>query len=218
MNQTILFVIIAVIAYFVGAIPFGMLYASARGVDIRKVGSGNIGATNVARQFGFVGGFLPVFLLDMLKGALPVLAIRLLNVHVFASGVLGADIAMLIAGILAILGHTFPVYIGFKGGKGVATTAGVFLALAPISCAAALGIFLVVFLVSRIVSLSSITAAFCLPFIVYFLEKGRVSIFVLSILVAVLLIYLHKSNIKKLLKGEEKPFEFGKKKEEAKKE
>lgn len=217
MNEIVLFSIIAVAAYLIGAIPFGMIYAAARGVDIRKVGSGNIGATNVARQFGFVGGFLPVFLLDALKGAAPVLAMRFLNVHIFDSGVLGADLAMLIAGVLAILGHTFPVYIGFKGGKGVATSAGVFLGLAPLMLAAALCIFLVIFLIFRIVSVGSIIAAFSLPFLSFFLEKGRVSVLVLSIIVALLLIFLHKSNIKKLLKGEEKPFEFGKKKAEEKK-
>ena len=195
----VVFILVAILAYFIGAIPFGLIYARIRGVDIRKTGSGNIGATNVARQFGFMGGFVPIFLLDMMKGALPVLAVFLAGVNGFDK-----DIAMLITGVLAILGHTFPIYLKFKGGKGVATTAGVFLVIAPIPFLVAFAIFLLLYATTKVVAIGSITAAFCLPFAVYFLAPGRTIVFIVSIVLAALLIFLHRSNIARLINGEKK--------------
>lgn len=208
------FFIIAVGAYFVGGIPFGFLYAKMRGVDIRTVGSGNIGATNVARQFGFLGGFVPVFLLDVLKGAAPVLTMKLLNIdflEIFSgspSGDVGKDLAMLVAGIVVILGNMFPIYLKFKGGKGVATSAGVFLSLATIPGLASLGVFLVVFFITMIwekkgiVAIASMVAGFSLPFTIHFLYPDHIVIFILGVVVAVLFVFSHRSNIAKMIKGE----------------
>ena len=144
------------VSYLAGAIPFGLLIArQLKGIDIRSVGSGNIGATNVGRLLGF-RFFLLVFALDLLKGLIPTLglplALRSLGVPV------SADLPVLI-GLAAILGHNFPVYLGFKGGKGVATSLGVLLALDPVACGVAAVGFFAVFLLCRYVSLSSIAGS-----------------------------------------------------------
>lgn len=207
--------LIVIGAYFLGAVPFGLVYSLARGFDIRTFGSGNIGATNVGRKFGFVGGFVPVFLLDVIKGAIPVLVVRIIGLKVLPDPVMGADLAMLAAGFAAILGHTFPVYLKFKGGKGVATTAGVFAVLSPVLFAIGIGVFLVMFLITRIVSVSSMLAGVSLAVGAYLVEPSRPLLLWLTIPLALLVIFLHRSNIQKLLKGEEKRFEFGKKKKEA---
>ncbi len=195
----ILFIAIAVLAYLAGAIPFGLIYSKIRGVDIRKVGSGNIGATNVGRQFGFLGGFLPVFVFDALKGAWAVVVVRI-------AGVQGMDteLAMLIVAILAIVGHMFPVYLGFKGGKGVATAAGAFLALAPLHAAIALVVFLIFFFATKkTVAVGSIAAAIAFPGSVAVVkppfETLGIYSLVVSIVAGVLIIVAHRSNIKKLL-------------------
>lgn len=140
----IILIIFSISAYLIGAIPFGLLYSLLRGVDIRKVGSKNIGATNVSRQFGFVGGFLPVFLLDLLKGALPVYFSR-----IFIQGPIPQDIVLVVVGLMAIIGHMFPVYLAFKGGKGVATTLGVFLLIAPFEALIGGIAFLIVLFTAR---------------------------------------------------------------------
>ena len=142
--------------YLIGAIPFGYLvYRWATGIDIRTVGSGNIGATNVGRLLGF-RYFVLVFVLDVLKGFVPVLGVPLALRSLGLSP--PADLRFFVA-LAAILGHNFPVYLGFKGGKGVATSLGALLALEPLSCAAAAVGFFVVFFLTRYVSLSSIAGA-----------------------------------------------------------
>jgi glycerol-3-phosphate acyltransferase PlsY len=200
--QIIVFVILCICAYLVGAIPFGLIYSKIRGVDIRKTGSGNIGATNVGRAFGFWGGFVPVFLFDGVKGALPVLLVRFIGVDG-----LHPELAMIIAGTSAILGHLFPVYLKFKGGKGVATSAGVFLSIAPFHTAVVLVIFLIIYLITKIVAIASIVAAVALPLSIAFIkpEWASLSIYtlVVSIALSVLIIISHRSNIKKLLKKED---------------
>jgi glycerol-3-phosphate acyltransferase PlsY len=195
-------ILVAAAAYFLGAIPFGYVYAKVRGVDIRKVGSGNIGATNVSRQFGFWGGFVPVFVLDFLKGAIPVVIVRLIP-PVPAD----LDICMLIVGMAAILGHLFPVYLKFKGGKGVATAAGVFMFIAPIPVAIALGVFLLLYLITKTVAVGSIAAAIVLPVAIALLEPQRIIVLIVAIAAAILIIVMHRSNIAKL---------FGKKDDENK--
>jgi acyl phosphate:glycerol-3-phosphate acyltransferase len=225
------FIVIAVVSYLIGAIPFGLLYGFARGVDIRKVGSKNIGATNVSRQFGFLGGFVPVFILDFLKGTIPVLIVRFSGV-VIDPGLL--DISMLIVGILAIVGHMFPVYIGFKGGKGVATTAGAFLAIVPIEALICLLVFLFTLLVARAITIlnekpknkktkakasfikllfsdlqknvgiSSVVAAVFLPISILVLESHRIVLLVIAFIIAALLVFQHRSNLAKLFQGDKK--------------
>ena len=155
MSGVLLLSLVVVGAYFLGAIPFGWLVARARAVDILRVGSGNIGATNVAREVGMGWGLL-VFLLDSAKGAVPVLL----------AGRLGpmSDIEMpphgveVLAGVAAFLGHLFPIYLGFRGGKGVATGAGVAVALVPIITLIALATWGLTLALTRYVSIASIFA------------------------------------------------------------
>ncbi|OHD54776.1 MAG: acyl-phosphate glycerol 3-phosphate acyltransferase [Spirochaetes bacterium GWF1_51_8] len=198
-------------AYLFGSIPFGLIYSKMRGVDIRKVGSGNIGATNVGRQFGFWGGFVPIFILDCLKGAIPVLIVRLI-------GTVAADLdlSMMIVGMASILGHLFPVYVKFKGGKGVATAAGVFLVIAPIPCAIAIGVFLLLYLITKVVAIGSIVAAIALPITIVILEPHRTVVMVVTIAAALLIIVMHRSNIAKLISGKKDGDKSAEKTEEKK--
>ncbi|MGA2141499.1 MAG: glycerol-3-phosphate acyltransferase [Brevinematales bacterium] len=212
--DVILIIAAGVFSYLLGSVPFGLVYSLARGVDIRKVGSKNIGATNVSRQFGFALGFVPVFILDLAKGALPVfLAASYIHTP------LGRDGIMVLTGIMAIAGHMFPVYLGFRCGKGVATALGVFILIAPYEIAMCLPVFIIVLLLMRFidpsrksepffknmqkgVGLSSCAAAVALPISVFILESPRILILVISILVALLLVYRHRSNLVKIFKGD----------------
>jgi glycerol-3-phosphate acyltransferase PlsY len=196
-------------AYLAGSVPFGLLVArAAQGIDIREHGSKNIGATNVTRVLGWKWGAL-CFGLDVLKGALPVV---LPNVVLAASDPnrIHWQVA---AGLLAILGHMFPVWLGFKGGKGVATALGVVVMLANWKATAiTFGAFLAVFAISRIVSVSSITAAVTFAAAqMYFLwpqpfRTATWSIATFSLAVPTLIIIKHRSNIVRLLRGEEHRF------------
>ncbi len=195
-------------AYFIGAVPCGFLIGRAYGKDIRKLGSGNIGATNVLRSVGKGPGRL-CFLLDFLKGLLPVAAVRLLVDRGIA-----AD-PWMIAPLLAIagtmLGHMYTCFLGFKGGKGVATGAGAVFALVPAALGCALAVWAAVFLVSRYVSLASIVAAAALPFLAWgysalgWQPQPRPVLIFLAV-VALLAILKHHSNIKRLIAGTENRF------------
>lgn len=143
--------IVPAASYLIGSIPFGYLIGRLHGIDIRKVGSGNIGATNVTRSIGRIAGKI-CFFLDFLKGALPVVLVNM----TFEENTANLALA---AGLAVILGHVFPIYLRFRGGKGVATAAGVALALAPYPLLCALAVWVVTFLTSRYVSLASIVAA-----------------------------------------------------------
>ncbi len=203
------FLLILLGAYFAGSLPFGLIVARlAKGIDIREHGSKNIGATNVTRVLGAKWGAL-CFVLDVLKGALPVL---LPNVMLATSDPnrIHWQVA---AGLLTILGHMFPVWLGFHGGKGVATALGVVVMLAnPISTAITFGAFVVCFAASRIVSISSITAAatFAAAQIALLWPQpfaaANWSIASFSIAVPTLIIVKHRSNISRLLRGEEHRF------------
>jgi glycerol-3-phosphate acyltransferase PlsY len=192
------------VAYLYGSVPFGFLAAKClRGVDIRKMGSGNIGATNAARALGF--RFFPViFLLDVSKGLLPTLAaVRL----VAGQGPYAPHPLAVTTGVAAILGHVFPLYLGFRGGKAVATSAGFFLAVAPLAAGVAAAVWGLVFALGRYVSLASIAAALALPVCVYFthpdpLGSGRF-LTGMSVLGCAFVIYLHRANIGRLLAGKE---------------
>ncbi len=197
-------------AYLLGAVPFGLLLARARGVDIRAVGSRNIGATNVFRCVGKGWGTL-TFVLDLGKGLagtllLPWLATCLLGTEPAGDGL------RLLGGGLAVAGHNWPVYLGFRGGKGVATSAGMLLGLAPAACGLALVAWLLTFLALRYVSLASLTAALTLAVTVWLpaLRKehaGPLMPTVLTLL-ALLVIVRHRVNIRRLLAGTESRFEF----------
>lgn len=198
-------------AYMLGSIPWGYIIGRIYGVDVRTVGSKNIGATNVTRTVGRIPGKI-CFVLDFLKGGLPVLAAQ----QIAAAGVWksGAELVVVAVMLATILGHIFPVFLQFKGGKGVSTAAGSIMALAPIPLIAAFAVWVVVFLVSRYVSLASISAAAVLPVVAWaFAVAGigspvahsKLTLIFLTV-IAVLAIVRHHSNIRRLLNGTESRF------------
>lgn len=182
-------------AYLLGSIPTGLLLGKAYGIDVRTEGSGNIGATNLYRTVGRKVGVMTL-VGDCLKGLLPVIAVK------YSS--LPPEYAAWV-GLAAFCGHVFSVFLKFRGGKGVATALGVFLALSPLAVAFALGVFIVLMLVWRYVSLGSVAAAAVMPLAVWFLGGGRVLI-VVTMLIAVVVIIRHLENIKRLVSGTENRF------------
>ena len=194
------------VAYLLGSIPFGLLLAKIfGGADVRKSGSGNIGATNVARVAGPAAGVLTL-LLDAAKGAFAVwLAGRYAN-HSAA--------AMMLAGVAALFGHCFPIWLGFKGGKGVATALGVFLMLAPFAAVGALVFFFLIVLIWRYVSLGSVSAAAAMPLLVYFLwapgHAPPLPVIFGTLFATGLVVFKHDANLQRLWDGTEPKFSFGK--------
>lgn len=189
------------ISYAVGSIPFAHLAGAAAGVDLRKQGSGNLGATNVFRVLGWKVGIL-VFIADALKGALPIL---LLAPRIDAPGdpVLWA----LACGVAAIFGHVRPVYFGFRrGGKGVATAAGVFFALAPLPMLITFAVFVAIVLGTGYVSLGSLVAALLLPTLLLFTHGATSPLFIVSVIIACFVFWTHRANIGRLRRGEEHRF------------
>jgi glycerol-3-phosphate acyltransferase PlsY len=178
-------------SYLLGSIPIGLLVAKLKGIDIRRHGSGNIGATNVFRILGTGPGFF-VLAADILKGM----------IAVWLGSFIGGPNMGLMAGLAAIAGHTWSIFLNFSGGKGVATAGGVLLALAPEVVAAVLIVWLVIVFIFRYVSLASIMAAATAPLFMIFFGKPW-SLFALTVVAAVLIIYRHKANIKRLLAGKE---------------
>jgi len=192
-------------AYLVGAIPFGLLLGRAlRGVDIRQHGSRNIGATNAYRVLG-PGIGIAVFALDFAKGLVPTAFAPRVVAAAGGSAVQPATVALL-AGGAAIVGHVFPVYLTFRGGKGVATSAGVLLAAAPLPTAVAAGVWGAIFGATRYVSLASIAAALALPVAAASLEGPRAPVTIAATIVGALVIVRHRSNIRRLARGEEPRF------------
>jgi glycerol-3-phosphate acyltransferase PlsY len=180
-----------VASYLLGSIPFGLLIARARGVDIRAVGSGNIGATNVSRSLGKKLGAL-VLLLDAAKGFAPVfLAARWLPAEIVAA-----------SGFAAIAGHVFPVWLRFRGGKGVATGLGVFAAIAPLAAGGAVGVYLATVLVTRISSVGSLAAATALFALMWLLGLPAPYV-ALAGAVWLLIVVRHRGNIRRLIRREE---------------
>lgn len=183
------------LSYLLGSIPTGVLLSKACGVDIRAAGSGNIGATNVYRTLGRRIGIMTL-IGDCLKGVLPVLAAK----------ALGFDMTWVAAaGVAAFLGHVYTLFLGFKGGKGVATALGVFLAATPLAVLVAVAVFAFVLWKWRYVSLASISAAASMPLIIYFTVKPP-PILAMAFFIAALVIYKHKDNIQRLLTGTENRF------------
>ncbi|MCX6992369.1 MAG: glycerol-3-phosphate 1-O-acyltransferase PlsY [Kiritimatiellaeota bacterium] len=208
MTTAIIYSVCGVLAYLLGAIPFGLLIARAKGVDIRAVGSGNIGATNVFRVLGKGWGIL-AFACDALKGFIPVSVFPLLAKTFWAFD--GATVLPLVCACLAIAGHNWPVYLRFKGGKGVATSVGALIGLAPAAAGVGLLTWVLVFVTKRYVSLASIAAAIMVAGAVwiFYFQTGVLLPVVLTVLCG-LVIWRHKSNIQRLLHGTENRFEFKK--------
>lgn len=195
------YIIIAAVAYFLGSIPTGFLVAKAKGIDIRKVGSGNIGATNAFRVLGKTAGTF-VLIADGLKGY--VAAAWLCNLMSNWLNIPAADASTLriIAGICAVLGHNFTCWLNFKGGKGIATTAGVYFALAPLAVGIAIATWIIFTFASRYVSVGSIAAAVALAAAVWFTQHNLLLGIVTTALSA-LAILKHKKNIQRLMNGTE---------------
>jgi glycerol-3-phosphate acyltransferase PlsY len=187
--------IVIVAAYLVGSIPTGVLLGKAYGVDVRKEGSGNIGATNLYRTVGRKVGIITL-IGDCLKGLLPVLLVKF--------SALPTEFAAWV-GLAAFCGHVFSVFLKFRGGKGVATALGVFLALAPLAIAIAIAVFAVFMFLWRYVSLGSIAASTVMPLAVFFLGGGR-TVTTVTFVIALIVIVRHHENIKRLLSGTENKF------------
>ena len=208
------YILIALGAYLLGSIPFGFVVAKARGIDIRSVGSGNIGATNAMRVLGKPAGIF-VLLMDALKGylgcaVLPGLVYNAMAAH--QSGLFQTFRSLppevqakyaLVAGIAAVLGHNYTCWLKFKGGKGIATTAGVYLALAPAGLGIAFVVFILAVLITRYVSVGSILAAIALPAAVWIMQPQNLPLNLVTTALGALAVYKHKGNIQRLLAGTE---------------
>jgi len=207
--MTTLYLIIAAVSYLLGSIPFGYLLVRVfRGEDIRQTGSGNIGATNVARS-GAKGLGIATLALDALKGAVAVVLSSYIasafNVCVHGPCVAARNLAAT-AALFAVLGHVFPVWLRFKGGKGVATALGVFCVLFPRSILLALAVFIIVVAVTRYVSLGSILGAMVFPIAACFLQNADWLSLLLASSVSLIVILKHHQNISRLLSGTESRF------------
>lgn len=199
--------LIAVASYLLGSIPFGFIAGRICGIDIRTKGSGNIGATNVLRVLGKKWGYV-VFFLDFLKGILPVLLALAWGRSI---GVNPASAPGALAALCALLGHSFPVWLGFKGGKGIASSAGVIVGLFGIGAFLfCLGSWLLFFSITRFVSVASIAAAIAVPLsvsVLYFMHRSDWLTLLVACLMCVLAIWRHRSNIMRLRAGTEPRFE-----------
>ncbi len=209
------YITVAVISYLFGSIPFGyILVRLFTGSDVRDQGSGNIGATNVART-GRKGLAITTLLLDALKGFIPIYLIHHAATSIFSRGPSGylltaGDVRLLaaLAALCAITGHMYPVWLKFKGGKGVATGLGVFVALAPKAVLVVLAVFVVIVAITRYVSLGSIVAALLFPVSFFLLDRRQATPLVMMMISAVslLIVWKHRQNIRRLVAGNENKF------------
>ena len=195
--------------YLVGSVPTGFLLGKSRGLDIRQHGSGNIGATNVWRVMGRNWG-LVAFAADFLKGFLPLYLLRKFSFPEGGSWLV--PLLLVFCGLAAIIGHNYTPWLGFKGGKGIATSAGVLAALMPAVLAVALSLWIIATLITRTVSIGSILAAASLAPLAYYFYPGAWIYFGLACLAGLLAILRHRANIQRLIAGTESRFEFSSKK------
>ena len=204
MHNNVLEAVFILTAYLLGSIPTSVWWGkSFFDIDVREFGSGNAGATNTIRVLGKKAG-IPVLIIDILKGIAAVMLAYFSNFETNTTPFVNYQIAL---GIAAVLGHIFPVFAGFRGGKGVATLLGVTLAMVPQIAGLALVVFMVVLLLTQYVSLSSMAAGLSFPIILLTLFPGKpVSMVAFSIIVSILLIITHKKNIQKLLNKQESKF------------
>jgi acyl phosphate:glycerol-3-phosphate acyltransferase len=180
-------------AFLLGSFPTGIVVARSKGVDLRKVGSGNIGATNVGRALGKRWAAF-VLVADASKGALPVLLVERLIADPWAPA---------LAGLAAVFGQAFSIFLRGRGGKGVATSLGAGLALAPLATLSCLGVFVAVFAAFRIVSIGSLCAMAAFPLFLWLYHVGTVPRFVFGLAIAALVTLRHKDNLKRLVRGQE---------------
>jgi acyl phosphate:glycerol-3-phosphate acyltransferase len=202
------FAIVAFLAYLLGSIPAGYIAGRIAGVDVRKVGSGNIGATNVIRVLGKRFGY-PVFIVDFAKG-LAAVVLGVMIAKAAQSTPQFVDLCGAIAAVSSVIGHSYPIWLGFKGGKGVATSLGSLFGLNWIAAAVACVVWISVFQLTRYVSLSSIAAALALPVTIatmLFLKQLQTPILLyFAVLLAAIIVLRHRSNLSRLLKGTEPRF------------
>ena len=199
MNDSIFGALLVVAGYLCGSIPFGVILTRLLvGVDVRTVGSGNIGATNVAR----VGGrkvAIPVFILDVAKAVVPILVARRL-----LAGTPNGELWTTLVAVAALAGHVFPVWLGFNGGKGVATGLGVFFVLEPIAALAGFSVWIGVYLTIKVSSLGSLGGTAVCAIVVFILHGAGSPISWAGLAIAAIIFYRHKENIRRLVTGEEK--------------
>jgi glycerol-3-phosphate acyltransferase PlsY len=188
--------LVILVSYILGSIPFGYIIAKIKGVDITKLGSGNIGATNVGRYLGKPYFFIVLFL-DAVKGFIPTILFKLL---------FGLEYGIL-AGLFSVIGHSYSIFMKFKGGKGVATGLGVSIALIPIETIIGFGVWFLVLMIFKIMALASIISAVSVFIVVLFFEKSSLIKIVCGI-IAVLIVLRHRSNIERIIKGTEPKFYF----------
>lgn len=205
------YIVTALFAYLLGSIPTGFLVARAKGVDIRQTGSGNIGATNAFRVLG-KGWGIGVLLLDFAKGLgacllVPFMVRWMLNLSMESEGPITLA---LVAAVCAVLGHNFTIWLRFKGGKGIATTAGVLAALVPWALLIGFGVWVILFALTRYVSLGSIAAAVAIPVATWFTTNGDPALSGLTAVLGVMALLKHRSNVLRLLAGTENRLELGK--------
>jgi glycerol-3-phosphate acyltransferase PlsY len=199
--------VVVVGGYLLGGVPFGAIVARRmHGADITKLGSGNTGATNVFRTLGWKPGLL-VAVLDVAKGAIPALVAGLLAVPSWSAS--GRDLIVIAAGVAAMAGHMFSPYFRLRGGKGIATAAGGILVLMPKGLAVLALLFVLTILIVRIVSVASILAAVAFPFTILVLYPDRPILFAFAVVVLPLVVWSHRTNIARLLRGEEPRITMG---------
>jgi acyl phosphate:glycerol-3-phosphate acyltransferase len=206
--EVISYIVTALVAYLLGSIPTGFLFARSRGIDIRTVGSGNIGATNVLRTFGKPAGAF-VFTIDALKGFVSCYFVGPI-VYRLLGGAVGSsthEFLKVTGGLFAILGHNYTCWLKFKGGKGIATSAGVVLGLLPLAFAISFATWLIFLAITRYVSIASMAGAFVLPFAAWWPVRSSPTMIVVAAIIGMLAIYKHRTNIQRLLEGTESRIE-----------
>lgn len=211
MNDYFQLTLVLMASYLLGSIPSSVWLGKILfGVDVRAHGSGNAGATNTFRILGYKTG-LSVLFFDIAKGWFPVFAVAsLLKWNIPTEYIIYLQI---MAGLLAVIGHVYPIYIGFKGGKGVATLAGMALGLFPLAFLSSLMVFILTIMITKYVSLGSMLAAISFPvFLIFVFKNDSLPLITLGVLASVFIIFTHRSNIKKLIQGTENKFSIKKSK------
>lgn len=191
------------ISFISGSVPYGLLYGFARGIDIRKLGSGNIGATNINRQFGFWQGFVPILILDAMKGSIPIVLFRICVSRELDASLF--DIMEIFIGLFAMAGHIFSPFLEFKGGKGVATALGVVFAWNYMVALAIIGFFSLVFFTfgKKIVGRASISTAILFPFVTYLIPNTTKPLQIAALIICIIIVLTHKKNIKEWYTGQD---------------